>query len=166
MRSLRLSLVILLVAVLLPILVFATIQAITATRQERENFEHSTLARVRQVMEELDRQLYGEIKVLQILSFSELLQADDVARFYELAQRVVATEQNITHMLLAEPMTGRQLFNTLRPMGSQLPTMLVRDRFVRAAQTRQPVISGIVERGSVTGKPLVAVYVPVIRGNS
>ncbi len=163
MRSLRLSLVILLVAVLLPILVFATIQAITATRQERENFEHTTLARVRQVMEELDRQLYGEIKVLQILSFSELLQADDVARFYELAQRVVATEQNITHVLMADPATGRQLFNTLRPMGSQLPDLLVRDQLVQAAQSRQPVISGIVERGSVTGKPLVSVWVPVVR---
>src|SRR5258706_7432195 len=64
---------------------------------------------------------------------------------------------------MADPATGRQLFNTLRPMGSQLPDLLVRDQLVQAAQSRQPVISGIVERGSVTGKPLVSVWVPVVR---
>ena len=114
MKSLRSSLIILLLAVLLPILIFATVQAVNAARQEREAFELSTQARVRQVIEELDRQLYGEIKVLQILSFSDLLHSDDLARFYDLAQRVVATEPNITHILLADPATVQKLTKRLQ----------------------------------------------------
>src|SRR5581483_10566117 len=137
MRSLRSSLIILFLAVLLPILIFATVQAVNAVRQEREAFEASTQARVRQVIEELDRQLYGEIKVLQILSFSDLLDAHDLARFYEMAQRVVATEPSITHILLSEPTEGRQ-----------------------------PVITGIIPNAVVIRKPLVAVYVPVVRDDS
>ncbi|MBI3514349.1 MAG: response regulator [Proteobacteria bacterium] len=163
MRSLRLSLVILFVAVLLPILIFATVQALIATRQERETFESNTQGRVKQVIEELDRQLYGEIKVLQILSYSELLDTASLARFYEQTQRVVATEPNITHILLAEPGTGRQLFTTLRPFGTQLPNLIARDRLTEAVSTRRPVISGILAQGSVTRKPLVSVWVPVVR---
>src|SRR5271170_4270976 len=156
MKSLRSSLIILLLAVLLPILIFATVQAVNAARQEREAFELSTQARVRQVIEELDRQLYGEIKVLQILSFSDLLQHDDLARFYDLAQRIVATEPNITHILLADPATG------LRPFGTPLPVLTARSVLREAARTRQPVISGLVPQGAVIRKPLVAVCVPVI----
>jgi signal transduction histidine kinase len=163
MRSLRLSLVILFLAVLLPILIFATVQALIATRQERASFERNTQARVKQVIEELDRQLYGEIKVLQILSYSELLEAGSLERFYDQTQRVVATEPNITHVLLAEPGTGRQLFTTLRPFGSQLPNLIARDRLAEAVRTRRPVISGILAQGSVTRKPLVSVWVPVVR---
>src|SRR5271163_2083651 len=166
MRSLRSSLIILLLAVLLPILIFATVQAVNAARQEREAFELGTRARVRQVIEELDRQLYGEIKVLQILSFSDLLQPDDLARFYDLAQRVVATEPNITHILLAEPNSGRQLFSTIRPMGTPLPNLSPRAVIQEAARTRRPVISGIIPQGVVIRKPLASVFVPVIRDDS
>jgi signal transduction histidine kinase/CheY-like chemotaxis protein len=166
MRSLRSSLIILLLAVLLPILIFATVQAVNAARQEREAFELGTRARVRQVIEELDRQLYGEIKVLQILSFSDLLQPDDLARFYDLAQRVVATEPNITHILLADPVTGQQPFSTIRPFGTPLPVLSARGMMEEAARTRQPVISGIIPQGAVIRKPLVSVGVPVIRDDS
>jgi signal transduction histidine kinase/CheY-like chemotaxis protein len=48
-------------------------------------------------------------------------------------------------------------------MGTQLPDLIARDMMARASQTRQPVISGIVQRGSVTGKPLVSVWVPIVR---
>jgi signal transduction histidine kinase len=162
MKSLRSSLVILFLAVLLPILIFGTVQAVNAVRQERSGFERSTQARVKQVIEELDRQLYGEIKVLQILSYSDLLQSGDIARFYDQAQRVVATEPNITHILLAVPGTGRQLMTTARPMGTPLPVLLSREKLEEAARTRRPVISGIVPQGSVTRKPLVSVWVPVL----
>ena len=165
MKSLRSSLVILFLAVMLPILIFATVQAVNAVRQEREAFERGTLARVRQVIEELDRQLYGEIKVLQILAYSDLLRADNLDRFYELAQQVVATEPNITHIIVAEPGTGRQLLSTIRPFGAALPMLNVRTMVQDAARTRRPVISGIVPVGSVTHKPLVSVWVPVIRGD-
>jgi signal transduction histidine kinase len=166
MKSLRSSLIILLLAVLLPILIFATVQAVNAARQEREAFELSTQARVRQVIEELDRQLYGEIKVLQILSFSDLLHSDDLARFYDLAQRVVATEPNITHILLADPATGRQPFSTIRPMGTPLPVLTARAVLEEAARTRRPVISGLIAQGAVIRKPLVAVCVPVVRDDA
>ena len=166
MKSLRSSLVILFLAVLLPILIFATVQAVNAVRQERQAFERSTEARVRLVIEELDRQLYGEIKVLQILSYSELLQPGDLARFYDLAQRVVATEPNVTHILLADPRTGHQPFSTIRPLGTPLPILNVPGPMQEAARTRRPVISGIVPVGSVTRKPLVSVWVPVIRDDA
>src|SRR5581483_3025701 len=149
MRSLRSSLIILFLAVLLPILIFATVQAVNAVRQEREAFEASTQARVRQVIEELDRQLYGEIKVLQILSFSDLLDAHDLARFYEMAQRVVATEPSITHILLSEPTEGRQPFSTIRPFGTPLPNLSAVPLLQEAARTRQPVITGIIPNAVV-----------------
>jgi signal transduction histidine kinase len=166
MRSLRLSLVILFLAVLLPILIFATVQALTATRQERQNFERGTQARVKQVIEELDRQLYGEIKVLQILSYAEPLRTGDIERFYEQVQRVVATEPHITNILMGEPATGRQLFNTLRPFGSLLPNLVARDLMLESARTRRPMVSGLIAQGSVTRKPLVSVWVPVVRDDS
>jgi signal transduction histidine kinase len=162
MKSLRLSLIILFLAVLLPILIFATVQALTATRQERQNFERSTQARVRQVIEELDRQLYGEIKVLKILSYSEPLRSGDIERFYEQTQRVVATEPHITNILMAEPITGRQIFNTLRPLGSHLPNLNDRRIPNGAVRTRRPMVSGLIGEGAVTHKPLVSVWVPVV----
>src|SRR5258708_30393448 len=112
MKSLRSSLIILFLAVLLPILIFGTVQAVNAVRQEREAFERGTQVRVKQVIEELDRQLYGAIKVLQILSYSDLLQSGDIARFYDQAQRVLATEPNITHILPPLPVTARPHITT------------------------------------------------------
>ncbi|MEJ0071023.1 MAG: hypothetical protein WDO24_22375 [Pseudomonadota bacterium] len=60
---------------------------------------------------------------------------------------MVATEPNITHILLAVPGTGRQLMTTARPMGTPLPNLLSRDMLNEAARRRRPMISGIVSAG-------------------
>jgi len=79
---------------------------------------------------------------------------------------VVATEPNITNILLADPVSGREIFNTLRPMGSLLPALLNRDLPAECARMRRPVISGLVNQGALTRKPLVSTWVPVVQGNA
>jgi signal transduction histidine kinase/CheY-like chemotaxis protein len=81
--------------------------------------------------------------------------------------------------VLFEP-SGQMVFNTLRPYGAKMPNVFEQaaklppsapgglprggaDAVRRAFEIRQPVYSGLFE-GQVSGKPLVGISVPVIRG--
>jgi signal transduction histidine kinase/CheY-like chemotaxis protein len=155
-----------LAAATFPILVFAATLLMRVADDERYALESSARIRVERLARDLDREIYGQIKALEILAGTDALRHDDLAAFYAEAYRYDQREPLWESVVLADAGTGRQLINTLRPFGTSLPSVGNRDDFEDVVRTRAPVVSGVSQREPVSGKNLVAIRVPVFQGDA
>jgi signal transduction histidine kinase len=99
---------------------------------------------------------------MTVLSYSTLLDAENLSAFHDQASKVVRAI-NASTIVLADR-TGRQLVNTLKPLGEPLPIRSSLDQLRRVIDAREPVVSDLFI-GSVTKRPAIAIDVPVIRND-
>jgi PAS domain S-box-containing protein len=159
--SIRAHLVVLVLAALLPVLLFATILVVYRAREERAAIENGMRDTARALATAVDRELASSITALRAFAASQHLESHDVRTFYEDARRVVATHPNWVAVSLFMP-TGAQLLNTLQALGTPLPSPLDAESFERILATGQPVVGSLV-RGPLTGAWHYPVRVPVLR---
>jgi DNA-binding NarL/FixJ family response regulator/PAS domain-containing protein len=147
----------------IPILLFGLWASHLSAENGRANIRRDILERVEDVTERVSAELRGHLGMLQGLAASTALDRDDLGLFYIEALRLKAANPLWYTVELADP-SGAQVLNLLRPLGQKLGPTVERASFDKVVQTRQPAVSGIGPIGPVSGLQLVALRVPVIRG--
>ncbi|WP_431862697.1 response regulator [Azospirillum sp.] len=164
---LRSGLLLLVVAALLPVLVFAgwmvarTADAQRAAVEERVRHLAQTLAVA------IDRELAGMASALQVLAVSPRAERGDLAALH--AQTVDVLRQidprrEGLYITLTDR-EGQQLLNTRRPYGEPLPRTANVEMVRRVVETGQAQVSDLFP-GVIADTPLVAVGVPLRRGGT
>ena len=162
----------LLLAVTIPILLFAGWIAYVSAQQESDNARQTAFKTVERVAERVAAKLNAEVQVLEALAASTTLDAStldastldgpDLPAFYREAERIKALRPLWHTVELAAP-SGTQLVNLLRPMGDPLAATADRDSFDKVVQTRETVVGGIGPIGPISGRRLVTLRIPVMR---
>lgn len=158
---LRSHLIFLVLATMIPLLVFAVGMIVRLSRDERVTFQRGANERTRALLTAVDAELRSSITRLEALSISPYLDADNLRAFHAEASRVLNTQDDWVTINLALP-SGQQAINALRPYGSELPMVAEPASLELAARMRKPAIGNLV-RGAVSEQYDFAVRVPVIR---
>ncbi|MDB5409559.1 MAG: hypothetical protein JWL84_4471 [Rhodospirillales bacterium] len=153
----RLSILVL-VAVL-PLVALSSLAIVHAVDDERGRLQREVRARAEQLVTDLDRQITGIQAALQLLATSPALQSDDLAGFYRQLREAVNIQG--LSMVLADR-NGKQLINSSRTFGEDLPYQTDKTTLRRVFATGLPQVSDLVT-GAVTKRPLISVEVPVRR---
>jgi signal transduction histidine kinase len=157
----RSHLVILVVAVLVPMIVFAGIVLVTLGRQQRAAVEIGAIETARALTNAVDESLISSVKVLEALAISRTLDSGDLRGFHAEAQRTVATQTGWVNVILFSP-DGQQLVNTRREFGQPLPRTQAPASLEAVVATGRPVV-GDVTFGQIIQEFAFGVRVPVIR---
>jgi len=154
--TLRGYLVLMTLAIMLPVLVFAATLYYRYYEAEQRRVDVDLLNDARQTALTVDRDLAGLLNILQTLTTSTRIPEQDYAAFDRQARAVQAmTGVNI----LLRDVAGQQISNTRVPWGTALPLEpLAGDKDV--IETRKPFVSGVIG-GAVAQQRLFMMTVPV-----
>ena len=159
------TLLLLLLAANIPILLLAAWTGFrSATLQRQAALDRARLT-VGRVAERITAEMSSEIQVAETLALSSSLANGDLASFYEEAQRLRDVRPLWYTIELDDP-DGNQLLNLLRPFGASLGSTADRASFEEALAGSRPVVGGIGPVGSISGKQLVDIRVPVRAGGA
>jgi len=158
---LRSHLAALVVAVLVPMVVFAAIVMVVLGRQQRAAAERGAVETARAVMNAVDENLKSTITTLEALSVSQALVRDDLRELHAEMRRVLTTQADWYDVILLTP-DARTLVDTQFAFGT--PSRLASEpaSVYAAVATRRPVV-GYVARGPA-GQYALPIRVPVVRG--
>ena len=160
--KLRSHLIILVVAALLPVLIFAGVMIVLFDRQQRTTVENQMINTARALSLGVDRHLEIWISTLGALATSEHLDSENLKQFYDQATRVLKTRPDLENISLTNPL-NQQVINLRRPFGSPPVSSGSPQRIKDVVETGKPVVSGLFV-GYLTGRRLIGIFVPVIRG--
>ena len=156
--SLRTSLIMLVLACVLPGVALCSYLLYANYQLEKEKLAQQSELLASQILVELDRELAVIESGLHVLATSELLQNGDLQRFHQIA-RAALQSQTIYNYVLTDR-DGRQVVNTLRPFGKPLPQSGNPPLLAEVFATGRTVLTGLF-KGPVTGEPIIAMGVPV-----
>jgi diguanylate cyclase (GGDEF)-like protein len=131
-------------------------------RQERARLVRDSIATARALTSGMDRELAGMQSALFALATSPHLSANDLRAFYDQAKEVLPNL--IANNIVLVDSSGQQQINTLRAFGEPLPSDS-KNQLQRVIETGRPVITDLFI-GQASGRPLLAIGVPVRRGNT
>jgi signal transduction histidine kinase/HAMP domain-containing protein len=160
-NSLRAHLLALVLASLLPLLVFAVAMVVFSARSEREVVERGAIERTRALTTAVDSELNSSIRTLEALATSRDLDSADLQTFYDDAARVLRSQSVWQTILLSRP-SGEPLMNLLRPLGTVLPRTFDQRSFDRLVETQRPAV-GDIRFGPLNQKYGFVIRVPVMR---
>lgn len=160
----RSHLVLLVLAALLPSIAFSVGIITLFSRQEQEHVQRGLIETARALAVAVDAELNGAVLMLETLGASRALDTSDLPRFYEVAQRVLRKQPRWSSIALTD-LSGQQLLNLLRPLGTTLPPLASRETLEQVLRTRRPAVSDF-HVGPIAGQPLIFIQVPVIRGGA
>ncbi|TDP64130.1 diguanylate cyclase (GGDEF)-like protein [Roseateles toxinivorans] len=158
--SIRASLTGLVAACLAPALLVSGYLVHENYGQHRARLERDALLQARGLAAALDREFSGVVSGLRVLSTSPALAVDDLRGFHERARGALAFQ--IVDNYVMTDRQGRQRVNTLRDFGEPLPETGTPAELQRVFETGKPVVTDMFI-GPVTGKPVIAIGVPVFR---
>jgi len=129
--------------------------------KDRESLVRDSIATARAMTFAVDRDLAGVQAALKALATSPALASDDLASFRVQAEDALK-DLNANNIVLIDQ-NGHQLLNTLAPIGALLPTTGNPPQLKAIFDADRPVVTDIFI-GRVTGRPVIAIGVPVHRG--
>src|ERR1051326_791341 len=156
---LRSHLLALVLVTLVPVLVFSAVLVVALTRHEREGVERASRETARALAVAVDQQLEGAMAALSSLALSREVQTGDWRGCYEEARALRDSHPGWQSLFLYES-DGSVVFDTRVPLETKLPRAPGEEAFRRLIATGQPVVSDLTQ-GSVPGRPVVLVVVPV-----
>ena len=159
--KLRSHLILLVVAALLPVLIFAGVMIVLLGKEQEKAQKDNLLDVARALSLAIDRELLASIRTLEALATSQHLDSGELRKFYEQAKRVLEAHQGWDNMLLVD-LSGQQLINLRRPFGSPLPRSGAPELIRQVSETGQPAVSNLFW-GYIAQRHLLGVDVPVIR---
>ncbi|MFN9473943.1 ATP-binding protein [Acidovorax sp.] len=109
----------LVLSVLLPAILAAMVAIWYVYHEEQASQETGLKEAARTFSQLVDSELRSRQKILATIANAPPLAAGDLSLFYEFAKKTAPTPD--TAIILVDP-TGRQILNTRRPLGSDLPT--------------------------------------------
>jgi two-component system, NarL family, sensor histidine kinase UhpB len=153
----------LLLAATIPVLLFGTSATYIAADQARAGARRAASDALARVAERVTSELGKEIEVATTLAALPSLDQPDLERFRTDAQRILEGRPLIETISLADS-SGTQLLNTLQPLGARLGSVDDRSSFEEALRTERPAIGRVGSFGPISGKRLISIAVPVMRG--
>jgi diguanylate cyclase (GGDEF)-like protein len=160
--TIRSSLVVLVVACVIPALLMASALITYNYQRERARLVRDSIATARAMTSAMDRELAGVQSTLSALATSPSLSSNDFRAFYDQAKEVLPTL--IANNIVLIDANGQHQINTLRPYGEALPSS-TSPQLRRIFETGSPVTTDLFP-GPVIGRPLLAIGVPVRRRNA
>lgn len=154
----------LVLAAILPLLLSGGLVAYFAADRARSDARRTATDTTGRVAERVSAELAAQLAVIQALASSAALRKDDIPTFREEVERIKPLHPLWFTVELATP-SGDQVLNLLRPLGRALGPTADRESFDRTTSTRQAVVGGIGPLGSVSGRRLVTLRVPVIEND-
>ncbi|MGE5302765.1 MAG: ATP-binding protein [Alphaproteobacteria bacterium] len=159
--SLRANLIQLVLAAVIPLVVFSVAMVVRFDHDERATFRQGATERTRALLTAVDTELKSSITTLKALASSDDLDTGDLRSFHEEAQRALRTQPHWFTIHLASP-SAQKLFDVRQPYGAVLPAVQERSSFDQVLRTIQPAIGSLFE--NVAARQLAfAVRVPVVR---
>ena len=129
--TLRSHLITLVLVAVLPLLLFSAIVVGLAADSERDATERGLRATGRAVSSAVDHTLDNAIGALEVLATSELLDGGDLPGFHKVAARALEGQRGWLSVAVVDR-AGRQVLNTLRPTGAELPPRPTRGPWPRS----------------------------------
>jgi signal transduction histidine kinase/CheY-like chemotaxis protein len=152
----RTYLIMMAAAILLPVMVFASIGLNMLLTWERESRLRGLQETARAIALTIDREVAAAESALRVASHSALIEQDDFRKLHRMLS--VSNEIPDSRIVLSD-YQGRQLVNTGVPYGTRLPT--IGGEWAAPAFDSQKTTVSNYFVGPLTGKPTVAVNVPV-----
>ena len=149
-------------AAAIPVLLLSGWVATLMAQQQRDLSRDAAVASATRVAERVASDIAAQIAVLQAEAASASLDRPDLASFYAEAERLRQAHPLWDTVELSNP-DGVQVVNLLRTLDKELGPTADRKSFDAVVRTQLPVVGGIGPVGSISGKRLVALRVPVIR---
>jgi len=159
--SVRDHLILLVMAAVLPVVVFGGWLALSISDERRSAVERELHDTARGLAASVDRELSNTVATLKILATSRNLERRDFSLFYADARRRLETQRSWMAVTLDEA-GGRRVLNTWVPYGDPIEPMGERESFTRAISSGFPAVSGL-QSGPRTGDPGYLVRLPVFR---
>ena len=163
--SLSWHLVFLVVASIVPILVFASILAERYVAAERNESERQLNHAAEELADAFDTEIDSAIAVLTALAATTNVDKGDLRGFHAELGRMMESKPGWRTIILHER-SGRALFSAIRPFGEEIP-VAEPSSLPPVFEQAKPVVSALAPRphGSVMNESWAfAVRVPVIRG--
>lgn len=155
--KLRSHLVMLVVAAIVPLAVFAAFIVVQNLKERREILDRGLLDTVRALTSAADGEVKASLAVLETLAAAPALARGDLKEFHELCVQATAHRKGAWIVLFDA--TGQQVVNSSRPFGSPLPNPL-RQAKPPAADERYPLLplggAAPVRKVLETGRPVVS----------
>ena len=158
----RSHLLLLILASLIPVLVFSGFMTARVHRETRSATERGLVETARALSLAVDGEAYDSVSALRVLAAVEQLETGDLSEFYRLAQSVLRAQPDWENLLLYAP-SGQQLMDSQMPFGSPLPMTGDPDQIKRVVETWAPAVSNLFRR-PIAGTPAAQVSVPVFEG--
>lgn len=149
-------------AAAIPVLLLSGWVATLMAQQQRDLTRDAAVAGATRVAERVASDIAAQISVLGAEAASASLDRPDLAAFYAEAERLKQAHPLWATVELSNP-DGVQVVNLLRSLDEELGPTADRKSFDAVVRTLRPVVGGIGPVGSLSGKRLVALRVPVIR---
>jgi signal transduction histidine kinase len=149
-------------AAAIPVLLLSGWVATLLAQQQRDLGRSAAEASATRVAERVASDIAAQISILETEAASATLDRPDLAAFYAEAERLRQAHPLWATVELAGP-DGTQVVNLLRSLDEELGPTSDRKSFDAVVRTHRAVIGGIGPVGSVSGKRLVALRVPVLR---
>ncbi len=149
-------------AAAIPVLLLSGWVATLMAQQQRDLNRNAAVASASRVAGRVASNIASQIAVLGAEAASASLDRPDLAAFYSEAERLRQAHPLWETVELSDP-DGVQVVNLLRSLDKELGPTADRKSFDTVVRTLRPVVGGIGPVGSISGKRLVALRVPVIR---
>ncbi|MBI4205280.1 MAG: response regulator [Betaproteobacteria bacterium] len=141
--TLRSYLVVLTLATLLPVAIFAAVMGVFFVESERETFRRGAEERTRAVLTAIDTELNSSIGAAHALAAAPSLLEPKLHNFRQVAANILGAQPNWINITLARP-DGQQIMNMRVPDGEPLPNIgAVDGSFERVLRTGAPVVSDL-----------------------
>jgi signal transduction histidine kinase len=175
---LRWHLVVLLLAAVIPLLVFTAIVARRHLQDQRQVLDRGMRDTTRALSLAVDGEVKASWAALETLAGSPFLDAGNLEAFHHLCARAMQGRESAWIILFDR--SGQQLVNSARPFGAPLPNPILEarppsedsrypalplggaERVHRVFETGGPVVSDLFVALD-SGRPTIAVSVPVVR---
>jgi len=157
-------LVLLTLATLLPMAVFAAIVGYILIEHQRETFSRGAQERTLALLTAVDAELWSSLTTVQALAVMPSLQDGDLRYFRRVARQVLASQRDWLNIELAKP-DGQQLMNLSVPEGARLPLAEPDETFEEVAKTRRAVVSDLA-MDPVLARWSYSVRAPVIQNGA
>jgi two-component sensor histidine kinase len=161
-QRIRTFLILFAVALAAPLLGLAAYSLNRMASLEQTEIERRVLQVTEDLAHDVDRELDRATAILDTLASSMVLRRGDLPAFH--AQTKAALKHTDAAIVLIDR-TYQELTSTLLEFGAQLPKTADPETANRVFQTKQRQVSDLF-RGSVDGRPVFNVEVPVLQGDT
>ena len=159
--KLRSHLALLIVAALLPALLFAGGLLWIVSHQQAQAVARGLADTAEALASAVDREIAVSTAALQAFSTSRVFDEGDFAEAYRRAAQVRAAHPEWRSVFLTDA-AGQEIFTLIKPFGAALPNVGAEQDILHAMRSQRPHVSNLL-LGSVSGHPVVRVHVPVVR---